>query len=240
MGDTKLTFKRYEKKYLVTPDVYPLLMERLLPYIEPDEYHESTVSSVYYDRSDFWLIRRSLDRPIYKEKLRVRGYNCPGPQDQVFVELKKKYKGIVYKRRVRMREEEATAWLAGEAPPPEDSQMTREIAWFLHENRPAPKALIACDRISWRAKDNDELRITFDRDIRWRESDLRLSCGDRGEILLPDGRLLMELKIPGAAPLWLAHLLSESRLFPTSFSKYGICYMDNLLQESGKGEMFCV
>ena len=244
MGETKLSFKRYEKKYLLTAEGYARLMERMAPHIEPDEYHRSTVCSIYYDGDDFRLIRHSIDAPIYKEKLRVRCYNPSGPDCEAFVELKKKYKGIVYKRRVVMTARQADAWLSGAAEPPEDSQMAREIQWFLHENRPRPRVLIACDRTSWRARENPELRITFDERIRWRDRELDFASGSGGELLLPNGEVLMELKIPGAAPLWLAHLLSEQALFPTSFSKYGVCYKSHLLQaymqEYIKGEMICV
>ena len=244
MGETKLTFKRYEKKYLLSEEGYARLMERMADYIEPDEYPRSTVCSIYYDGDDYHLIRHSIDAPIYKEKLRVRSYNPDGPDCETFVELKKKYKGIVYKRRVVMTGRQAEAWLSGEAAPPEDSQMAREIQWFLHENHPRPKVLIACDRTSWRARENPELRITFDERIRWRDRELNFASGSGGELLLPNGEVLMELKIPGAAPLWLAHLLSEQALFPTSFSKYGICYKNHLLQaylqEYIKGEMLCV
>lgn len=231
MGETKLSFKRYEKKYLLSAAAYPAVLERLLPYVEPDDYHRSTVCSLYYDRDDFRLIRHSIEGPVYKEKLRMRGYDLQSPESEVFVELKKKYKGIVYKRRVAMTEAQAERWLAGESGPPEDGQMVREIQWFLHENHPAPKALIACDRTAWRGRENPELRITFDENIRWRGDRLRLSEGSEGEALLPDGQVLMELKIPGAAPLWLAHLLSEEKLFPVSFSKYGTCYREHLLQD---------
>ena len=244
MGETKLTFKRYEKKYLLSAESYRRLMACMAEYIEPDDYHRSTVCSIYYDRDDFRLIRHSIDAPIYKEKLRVRCYNPVGEDSEAFVELKKKYKGIVYKRRVVMTGGQAEAWLSGAAEPPEDSQMVREIQWFLHTNRPSPKVMIACDRTSWRARENPELRITFDERIRWRETQLHFAAGSGGELLLPDGEVLMELKIPGAAPLWLAHLLSEQKLYPTGFSKYGVCYKNHLLQEYlqefDKGEMICV
>ena len=244
MGETILTFKRYEKKYLLSAEGCQRLMERMAAYIEPDEYHRSTVCSIYYDRDDFRLIRHSLDAPIYKEKLRVRCYNPSGEDSEAFVELKKKYKGIVYKRRVVTTAREAEGWLAGTAEPPEDSQMVREIQWFLHENELSPKVMIIGDRTSWRAREDPELRITFDEAIRWRETGLSFAEGCEGELLLPDGEILMELKIPDAAPLWLAHLLSEQALFPTGFSKYGTCYKNHLLQEYvqefAKGEMCCV
>lgn len=229
MKETVYSFKRYEKKYLLSPDAYQRFLARLAPCIEPDDYHRSTVRSLYYDWDDFRLIRHSIDRPLYKEKLRLRSYRRPMPDSEVFVELKKKYKGVVYKRRVASTEEAAMRWLACETPPPLDSQMAREIDWFLHENRPKPKVLIACDRTAWRAKDDASLRITFDEAIRWRDTDLLLSHGSTGELLLPGGEVLMELKLPEAAPLWLAHMLSEERIYPTGFSKYGTCYTQHLL-----------
>ena len=177
---------------------------------------------------------------MYKEKLRVRSYNVPGPDDTVFVELKKKYKGIVYKRRVTMSAARAADYLAGKCPPPEVSQITREIDWFLHENQPAPKVFIACDRAAYVAKDNPELRITFDHNIRWRETELDLCAGSHGEPVIAPGQVLMEIKIPGAAPLWLAHMLSELALFPTGFSKYGSCYKTALLEKYFNGVISCV
>ena len=231
MSDTKFTFKRFEKKYLLSAEQFDALWDRLAPYLEPDEYPSSTVCSIYYDTDDYSLIRHSIDAPVYKEKLRLRSYNVPRPGDPVFVELKKKFKGVVYKRRISLPEAEAVRWLDRGTPPAEDSQMIREIAWFLHSVRPRAKVFLACDRLAYRAKEDPELRITFDRDIRWRETELDLCAGDGGELLLQPGQVLMEIKIPGAAPLWLAHLLSQLSLFPTSFSKYGTCYKEHILHE---------
>lgn len=238
MGETKLTFKRYEKKYLLSPEAYARLRQRLDPYIEPDEYFSSTVCSVYYDNADYRLIRHSLEAPVYKEKLRLRSYNVPGPEDTVFVELKKKYKGVVYKRRVGMTARQAEDYLAGRSPAPEDSQMIREIDWFIKMNEPRPKAFIACDREAWRSKEDPELRVTFDKNIRCRETELSLTAGSQGEPLLEPGQVLMEVKIPGAAPLWLARMFSELALYPTSFSKYGTCYRENILKEFTDGVIF--
>lgn len=229
MKETVYSFKRYEKKYILTPEAYQRLMARLGPHLVPDDYHHSTVRSLYFDWDDYRLIRHSLDKPLYKEKLRLRAYKTPAPESEVFVELKKKYKGVVYKRRVAASESDAMRWIARESPPPRDSQMAREIEWFLHENRPKPKALICCDRTAWVATDDPGLRVTFDEAIRWRDNDLLLSDGSAGELLLPGGEVLMELKLPEAAPLWLAHLLSEEQVFPTGFSKYGVCYREHLL-----------
>ena len=240
LGDTKLTFKRMEKKYLLSREQYEKLFAALEEHIEPDLYFRSTVCSLYYDTDDFSLIRHSIEAPVYKEKLRLRSYGVPGEDDTVFIELKKKYKGMVYKRRLAMDAKTAAAYLAGEARPPESSQMTKEIDWFLRQNRVRPKAFIACDRTAWVAKDDPELRITFDENLRWRETELDLTCGSAGESLTEPGCVLMEIKIPGTAPLWLARLLSEQALFPASFSKYGTCYRDHILGEYFNGVIECV
>ena len=240
MQETILTFKRYEKKYLLSARKFELLWERLREHLVPDLFHRSTVCSIYYDSDDFSLIRHSLEKPVYKEKLRLRSYNVPGPDGEVFVELKKKYKGVVYKRRVRMSAVEAERYLAGQSRPPEEGQILREIDFFLQTHEVSPKAFIACEREAWVDREEPELRITFDRNLRWRDTDLHLSAGSGGEPLLPDGEVLMEIKIPGAAPLWLAHLLSELEIFPTSFSKYGTCYRQDLLEKYFNGVIVCV
>ena len=240
MGDTKLVFKRYEKKYLLSREQYETLFRELRDHIVPDAYHRSTVCSIYYDTDNYELIRRSIEAPVYKEKLRLRSYGVPDDDGTVFIELKKKYKGMVYKRRVPMGAKAAMAYLAGEAGPTECSQMTREIDWFLHENDVKPKVFIACDRYAWVDKENPELRITFDENLRWRTEDLDLTHGSRGEDLLEEGSVLMEIKIPGTTPLWLAHLLSDQTLFPTSFSKYGTCYKNHILSEYFNGVIVCV
>jgi len=238
--ETKLTFKRYEKKYLLSREQYEKLFRKLQDHIVPDAYHRSTVCSIYYDTDDYELIRRSIEAPVYKEKLRLRSYGVPDDDGTVFIELKKKYKGMVYKRRVPMGAKAAMAYLAGEAGPTECSQMTREIDWFLHENDVKPKVFIACDRYAWVDKENPELRITFDENLRWRTDRLDLTLGSDGETLTEPGAVLMEIKIPGTAPLWLARLLSEQALFPTGFSKYGTCYKNHILREYFNGVIVCV
>ncbi|MGI5976265.1 MAG: polyphosphate polymerase domain-containing protein [Candidatus Limivicinus sp.] len=229
MQETKLTFKRYEKKYIICPGQYVKFRRELDRYIVPDIYFTSTVCSIYYDTDDFSCIRNSIEGPIYKEKLRLRSYNVPSEDDEVFVELKEKFKGLVYKRRIAMPEREAVKYLAGEAPAPDDGQISREIDWFLKNNDVKPKVYIACEREAYVAENDSELRITFDSDIRWRDERLDLCLGSEGERILPEGQVLMEIKLPQAAPLWLARMLSENELFPVGFSKYGTCYKENII-----------
>ncbi len=237
MKNTVFTFKRYEKKYLLTAEQFAELWQALSPHLHPDEYGHSVVCSVYYDTEDFALIRHSLDKPVYKEKLRVRSYGVPDAGGEVFVELKKKFKGIVYKRRIQMTAADAERWLAGTQPPPADDQISREIAWFLHSNEVRPRAFIGCDRDAFVANDDPELRFTFDRKLRWRDRDLSLTAGSWGEPLLDGDMVLMEIKLPGAAPLWLAGILNGLRLYPVSFSKYGSCFRRRLFQQFFDGVM---
>lgn len=232
MKDTVLTFKRYEKKYVLQKEQYRIFMDIAGEHLVPDEYHKSLVCSIYYDSDSYSLIRHSIDGPVYKEKIRLRSYGVPETTGTAFVELKKKYKGVVYKRRIQTDPATAEAWLAGRAAAPEESQTSREIDWFLKTNPVVPKAFIGSDRLSWVDREEPELRFTFDESIRWRTDKLSLMEGDSGEELLKDGSVLMEIKIPEAAPLWLARLLSDEEIFPTGFSKYGNCYKENILKKT--------
>lgn len=224
-------FKRYEKKYLLTPAQYTAMLDGMSAYMRPDEFGSYTICNIYYDTDDFQLIRTSLEKPIYKEKLRMRSYGVPTDEGKVFVELKKKYDGVVYKRRVVMQAEEAVEYLDGEARPAQDSQICHEIDWFRSSYQPKAKVFIAYDRLAFAGIEDDELRITFDSNLRWRDTDLDLRKGDHGKLILPSDQTLMEIKIPGTAPVWLSHLLSTLGIYATSFSKYGACYKQNFAQD---------
>ncbi len=233
-------FKRYEKKYLMTPKQYKTIMKALSTRMARDRFAESTISNIYYDTLDFRLIRRSLDHPAYKEKLRLRTYRTPDCNTDAFVEIKKKYDHIVYKRRVEMCYGDALEYLSG-APAPEDNQISREIEWFRNFYKGLrPQMCIFYDRLALFDPLQPALRITFDTNIRWRTDELDLSFGVYGDKLLKDGMCLMEIKIPEAVPLWLAHLLSENSIFPTNFSKYGTAYRNMLTSfEEGERGVFC-
>lgn len=223
-------FQRFEKKYFLTRAQYAALLDGMSPYLRPDAYGRYTICNIYYDTDNYQLIRTSLEKPVYKEKLRMRSYGVPGDGGNVFVELKKKFDGVVYKRRVVMEVGEAVDYLSGAARPCQEGQICHEIDWFLNSYRPTPKVFIAYDREALAGREDPELRVTFDTNLRWRDSELDLRRGDYGARILPDDRILMEIKIPGTAPVWLGHLLSETGVFPTSFSKYGACYQQNLAE----------
>ncbi|MBO6064996.1 MAG: polyphosphate polymerase domain-containing protein [Lachnospiraceae bacterium] len=221
-------FNRYEKKYLITKEQYRAVKLVMSPYMRPDEHPRYSIRNIYYDTEDYELIRSSLEKPVYKEKLRLRSYGVPGNQDTVFVELKKKYDGVVYKRRITEPLQEAVRFLNGQRH--ENSQIGREIEWFLKYYRPVPKAFIGYEREAWASQTDSELRITFDTALCGRSDSLDLRSVRGGYPLLPDDLILMEIKIPGVAPMWLAGLLSWQGIFPTTFSKYGAYYQKYILQ----------
>ena len=223
MSEIQSCFKRYEKKYMLTHRQYWAMLRGMADYMRPDEHPRYTIGNIYCDTPDFDLIRTSLEKPVYKEKLRLRSYGVPKDSGAAFVEIKKKFQGVVYKRRVTVTAAEANRWVRG-GRPPQESQISREIDWFLHFYNPAPAVYIAYDREAYAGVENGDLRVTFDRNLRARCTELDLRAGDWGSPILREDRILMEIKIPGAAPLWLARLLSENGIVSTSFSKYGSWY----------------
>lgn len=225
----QMIFQRYEFKYLMDLRQLQAVLTAMAPYMVPDEYSHSSIRNLYLDTPDYRLIRRSLERPVYKEKLRVRSYGQAGEQDPVFVELKKKYQSVVYKRRISLPQEQALACMDGRQPWP-DSQIGAELAYameFYKALRPA--VFLSYERDSFRGVEDEEFRVTFDSQIRYRQEELTLDSDTWGTPLLPPGQVLMELKVAGGLPLWMAHVLSEQRVFKTSFSKYGAAYQDIML-----------
>ena len=92
--------------------------------------------------------------------------------------------------------------------------------------------LIACEREAWFDEAHPDLRLTFDRNIRYRENELRLDRGSAGIHLLPKDTVLLEIKTAGAMPLWLADALAAERILPGSFSKYGAAYLRTLEEKN--------
>ena len=128
MGNLTYVFERVERKFLLTPSQYEGMMRVLPEYMQADQYGESTILSLYLDTADSLLIRRSLEKPVYKEKLRLRSYGVPGDGDNVFLEVKKKVQGVVYKRRICLPLARAMECLARESIPAAGGQIGREIA----------------------------------------------------------------------------------------------------------------
>ena len=221
METYQAVFKRKEVKYLLTEAQLAALRPALETNMEPDAFAHSSISNLYYDTPDFRMLRRSQEKPVYKEKLRLRGYGVPDEETQVFPEIKKKAEGIVYKRRVRMPYGDAIRYLSRRRPGG-DGQIFQELNWMLLAyGGLAPRIFLSYERDSWKGREDPSLRLTLDREILWRTEALDLRRGAWGEPLLEPGQVLMEVKITNAAPLWLAEALSENGIFPISFSKCG-------------------
>ena len=228
-------FERSEIKYLLTREQYGFFTDRAAAELMPDEYPKCSIRSLYFDTPDYLLITRSCEQPEYKEKIRLRAYSDVTPQSAVFAELKKKYDSVVYKRRTSLAEKDAVKWLEGKRHF-RGTQIEREIDSFAeHYKTLRPAALVFCDRLSFVARSNPDLRITFDMNVKGRLHDLSLTRPVYGEELCP-GRIIMEIKAPGAVPVWLAKILSEGKIYKTSFSKYGTLYLNSFGAARNKGE----
>lgn len=227
-------FKRYEFKYLLTKSQKEKIINEMKQYMKQDEYGKSTICNIYFDTSDHILIRRSLEKKVYKEKLRVRSYGPTYPTGEVFVELKKKYRSVVYKRRICLSEQEAMNYLCQREALLYQNQITHEIDYacqFYHNIQPS--MYIAYQREAYYGQDDHDLRITFDENVLWRNYDLSLQSDVYGESILKEDMVLMEVKIAKAMPLWLVKFLSDNKLYKISFSKYGKAYL-SMLKQGGK------
>lgn len=217
-------FKRVEKKYRITLEQKEMLLDGIENFLTPDVHGKSTICSLYLDTPDFLLIRNSIDAKAYKEKIRLRSYGTPQPDSKVFLELKKKYKGVVYKRRIAMTLKDAENYLDNGEKPVE-SQIMSEIDYAMKfYNNPSPAMMIVYEREAFYVKELPNVRLTFDSAIRYRRTSLHLSEGDAGEKIISDNEFLMEIKTDGAMPLWLSHALNKCGILPVSFSKYGTAY----------------
>lgn len=222
-------FNRYEHKYLMDKKTYEKVISVMDKHMELDKYNKNhefyTIANIYYDTMDNHLIRNSLSKPVYKEKLRLRAYGVPDMSTKVFLEIKKKYNGIVNKRRTTLKLNEAYKFVSSGKKPGEkdymNKQVLNEIAYFLKIYDLEPKLYLAYDRLAYFEKGNPDLRISFDHNIRSRRYDVHLEDGDYGEALLDDNLYLMEIKTAKAKPMWLTHMLTDLNIKRNSFSKYG-------------------
>ena len=228
------TFKRYEKKFLLNPEQFLIIKAEIDKYFVPDKYGETKICNIYFDTPDYILVRRSVDKPVFKEKLRLRTYGIPNDNTTAFVEVKRKFNKIVYKRRVHFPYLEAMDYACNKFKPENSSQITKEIDYFLNLYAGiSPQFYISYDRSAFFYKETSDIRVTFDRNIIWRDYDLDLRKGSYGEHLLPDNYVIMEIKVPKMAPLWLVQLLSKLKVYSTSFSKVGTAYKTMLAKKIG-------
>ena len=197
----------------------------MAPYMALDKYGRTTIRNVYFDTENYHLIRKSIEKPSYKEKIRIRSYNLASSDSLVFVELKKKYKGVVYKRRISLPEHEAMAWICGRIECPKTTQITREIDYFCEfYSGLRPSVFLSYEREAYFDKGGSDFRVTFDDNILYRQQDMSLTKAPAGASILDEGKVLMEIKCSGGIPIWMVNVLSKERIYKTSFSKYGTAY----------------
>ncbi len=238
MAGFKDVFQRIEVKYLLSDRQYTELLKRLENMAAIDSYGRTSILNIYFDTPDFKLIERSLEKPVYKEKLRLRTYGVASDDTNAFIEIKKKYKGVVYKRRINMPYKEAMDYLTKDKELKERSQISDEIDYFKHFYKGLKPAMaISYDRIAMAGIEDPDLRITFDENIRWRTENLSLTEGNVGKDILLPGQHLMELKIAGAMSMELARILDELNIRKTSFSKYGRGYMEYMYGQTNEMAM---
>lgn len=238
MNGNQEVFRRIEKKYIVDEPTYEKLIKKLDGHFVKDRYYKSTICNIYYDTPSHQLVRNSIEKPVYKEKLRVRSYGVPNDEDMVFVELKKKYKGVVYKRRIEMTLAQTRDFFAGKDVPHDNPQIENELKYFLkfYEGI-APAMYLSYDRLAYCGAEDPSLRLTFDTHILYREEQKELDNGIWGKELLPAGMRVMEIKIPNAMPLWLSAILDKLEIYPASFSKYGTAYLNEFSEKIHKGKV---
>jgi len=226
-------FKRYELKFLLNDQQKASVLEAIQPYMALDKYGRTTIRNIYFDTENYRLIRHSIDKPAYKEKLRLRSYEQATVEDPIFVELKKKYQSVVYKRRITIPQTQALPWICGQRPCPLNSQIAREIDYFIRFYQTLqPKVFLSYEREAYYSKDKSDFRVTFDDTILCRQEDLSMDSQIYGTPILPPGMTLMEIKCSSGIPLWMTHILTKHHIYKTSFSKYGTAYQTLIFPQS--------
>lgn len=239
-------FNRHEHKYMLDKETFLKVLKVLDEHMVIDTHNKNyepyTIANIYMDTPDDLLIRNSLSKPKYKEKLRLRTYGGTDDDSMVFLEIKKKFNGVVNKRRTELKLKEAKEFvLTGKPPEIKDymnPQVIKEIEYMLSIYDLKPKVFLAYDRIAYFEKDNNDLRISFDMNIRSRRDHLDFAMGSCGKKLLPEDTYLMEIKTSTAKPLWLTAMLSELEIKKQSFSKYGTEFKYSLSKRKDYSVLF--
>lgn len=241
-------FNRVEEKFALTSDQYRQLICNLGNRLQYDIYNPEgkfyTISNIYYDTADNRLIRSSLQKPVYKEKIRLRAYGVPKKDDLVFMEFKKKFRGVVNKRRTPLMLNEAYTFALTHRLESDgeyvNRQVLKELTYAFDLYNAVPKVYIAYDRCACCSKENADLRITFDKNIRTRREFLRLEVGEFGRLLLERDMIIMEIKHREVMPVWLVEELNSLSIRKISFSKYGTEYERMLRERLTEEKKICL
>lgn len=226
------TFNRVEEKYIITTKIYNSIIKDIEEYMFFDEYSKNgkfyQICNIYYDTEDDNLIRTSMQKPRYKEKFRLRSYGIPSYDTKVFLEVKKKYRGIVNKRRTILTLREgynfANTGIIPEIKDYMNTQVLKELKYSFDLYRLMPKVFISYERSALFGKEDSSFRVTFDKNIIGRREEIGLEYGIFGERIADKDIMIMEVKYSDRIPLWFTAILRKYSLEKTSFSKYGAEY----------------
>ena len=229
----QMIFKRYEIKYLLTSEQRQYIQDAMKPYMKLDEFGHSIIRNIYFDTDNYRLVRHSIEKPVYKEKLRMRSYQSAGENDSVFMELKKKYQSVVYKRRIMLPQQEGFQMVQHPEKVQADSQIKKEMMYFCEYYQSLkPVVYLSYEREAYYSFDGSDFRVTFDEEILSRTDRLFLDEDPGGCPLLEKGMSIMEMKTSGGRPMWMTQALTKMHLYKTSYSKYGTAYQKMMLSAS--------
>ena len=233
-------FQRYEKKFLLTKTQYEKLLITVHRHMRLDAYckggHTYHLRNVYFDTPDHQLISLSLLKPDFKEKLRIRKYGIRGDGNNVvFLEVKRKIKGIVTKRRASLSLSEIDQFMQDKIIPERDKyfdqQILKELNYMTQIYQLRKAVFIEYNRLAFFDREDEEFRVTFDQDIYTRYDNFDFESKVKGIPLLAKDMVLMEVKVGEAMPLWFAKALAKQNIYLNSFSKYGKAYEYSLAKE---------
>ncbi len=236
--DKGFRFERIEKKFWMTREQFEKLSECLVANMRKNEYGLSEICNIYYDTPDFSLIRNSIERPLFKEKIRLRSYGIPNDDTPVFVEIKKKLNGIGYKRRIKVPYCDALRLMKGNRVFSSQPQIENEILDFINRYHPEPQVYLTYKRIALSGKEDSDFRVTIDTDLRYKLYDEQTPLSNDGNYIMDDSSMiLMEIKSSSAIPEWLLSEMSRLKIYQAPFSKIGTCYLKHIAPNTINGKI---
>lgn len=228
-------FRRVEKKYIINSQQYLNLLPEILKYMEEDQYGKSVICNIYFDTENYDLIRRSIEKTFFKEKVRLRSYNTPNMDSNVYLEIKRKINNVVGKRRIKISLQDFYNFISkSNSLTNVNAQIKRELDYIFDYYKLEPKMYISYERVALYQKENRDFRVTFDSNILARTYDLKLELGNYGVNILDRNNYIMEIKTLGTIPMWFVKLINELRIKPGKFSKYGESYKKLIISDEIK------
>ena len=224
-------FKRVEKKYMFTIDKYNELMKRLDTKLDPNEFPNSSILNIYFDTDNYDLAIKSIQKPVYKEKIRLRSYNKPSKDSSVFLEIKRKCDSVVSKRRIEMKLSDLELYVKDkDSLESSNNQIKKELDYYFDRYDLRPTMYLSYLREAYYDPTDRDFRVTFDSNVIAREYDLNLDSLNYGTNILEKDKYIMEIKTLGSIPLWFVKMINELGIMPCGFSKYGEAYTQLVLK----------